>query len=524
MGSAGGTWRTGAVPPPRDPVLLANIAVIQERHRVFREHRDLLAAVGSQIVFASQCRVPGFEDCSVALVRFSGAIESAFGLTREVMIFYTPYADLQIRTLNAIKRQLEQMPREVTPDIALVWSPDTRSKEKLEDWSSTSFLLIPMQLAIDNIDGEAVHLVRLLRDYIFARDLYYETTPVSGARFFGRRPLLQSLRDDVRDRRVAGVFGLRKAGKTSVLAELASTLAGPDRIFILRDLESLPSPPDDPVPDLMLDLRDDLLRELGARRVPGAELAALDRSSTIPDCKRALRAALLRLAAQNVSVVLALDEIEYLLPADRIDVREGDMASVAQFLGVLRSVVQETDNFTFLMSGLTSAIVESGRLYGRPNPLFSWAKAYFLSPFSRLEADDLATSIGYRMGIEIEPGALEALHEATGGHAFLYRHLASTIVSQLPVDVFKRVIRKADVLKAQTRWRRQVAGNVDEMVNHVRRYYPDEAFLLDVYKESPEEFSGLAPEMPAALEHLLRLGLLEEDGEGFTLTAVLQLV
>src|SRR3954465_10955307 len=95
-------------------------------------------------------------------------------------------------------------------------------------------------------------------------------------------------------------------------------------------------------------------------------------------------------------------------PSDRIDIHEGEMSSIAQFLGVLRSLVQENRNFTFLLSGLTSSIVEEGRLYGRPNPLFSWAKAYFLAPFKRPEADELATSVGSRMGIDIEKGALEA--------------------------------------------------------------------------------------------------------------------
>ncbi|WP_284743914.1 hypothetical protein [Amycolatopsis sp. RTGN1] len=36
------------------------------------------------------------------------------------------------------------------------------------------------------------------------------------------------------------------------------------------------------------------------------------------------------------------------------------------------------------------------------------------------------------MGITIDAGALDALFEATGGHAFLYRHLASAVVNELP--------------------------------------------------------------------------------------------
>ena len=167
------------------------------------------------------------------------------------MIFYSPHPDLQVRTFHAAKRSLEELPRNVTPDMMFIWAPDPRLREKLDDWSTGYFLAIPLALS-DNDDPVA--LISLLRDFIYSRDLFYETTPVIGNRFFGRRQLLQSLRDDVRNQRVVGLFGLRKAGKTSVLSQLSATISGPLTIVILRDLESLPSPPEDPIPDLLRDL------------------------------------------------------------------------------------------------------------------------------------------------------------------------------------------------------------------------------------------------------------------------------
>ncbi|WP_344340825.1 hypothetical protein, partial [Streptomyces rhizosphaericus] len=193
-----------------------------------------------------------------------------------------------------------------------------------------------------------------------------------------------------------------------------------------------------------------------------------------------------------------------------------------QFLGILRSLVQENSNFTFVLSGLTSAITESGRLFGRPNPLFSWAKSNFVSPFERYEADELALSVGRRMGIGISEGALEALYEATGGHAYLYRHLASNVVLRLPLDVFHRQMDRVDVLKALEDWRLVIAGHMQEMVNHVRRYYPDEAFLLEVLETNNDDFAAFADELPSALGHLLSLGLVERRGQQFELTPVLQ--
>ncbi|MFJ8962877.1 translation initiation factor IF-2 N-terminal domain-containing protein [Lentzea sp. NPDC102401] len=515
------TWNANAVKPPTHPDWQFNLDRLKSAFPIVEEHQRILGQLGSQFVYSLHGRLPKFEQCGFGLVRFSGAIEAAFGLTREVFFFYSPHKDLQMRTFHAAKQALVGLQREVTPDMMFVWSPDPRLRAKLDDWSSGKFLAIPLELPED---GNPISFITLLRDYVFARDLFYETTPVRGDRFFGRRSLLQSLREDIRNQRVSGVFGLRKAGKTSVMSELAELLSSPETVFILRDLESLPSPPEDPVPILLRDLADDLVAKFKGRRKDVAEMTRLSDSPSIPEFKRALQATLRGLDEDGITVVLMLDEIEYLTPSDRIDIHEGDMTSISQFLGTLRSLVQENPNFTFLLSGLTSAIIESGRLYGRPNPLFSWAKANFLTPFERHEADELARSVGQKMGISIDDKALEALFEATGGHAFLYRHLASKVVKDLPVDVFHREIKNPLVLRTVNSWRLEVAGNMREMLDHVKRYYPDESYLIEILRTEPDSFAIVADDAPLALGHLINLGLVQEVDNSYELTPVLQLL
>jgi hypothetical protein len=515
------TWNSGAVRPSQHPDTIRNLENLKRRFPVVEEHQVALSGLGSQFLYSSLVKMTGFEDCGFALVRFSGAIESAFGFTREVLFFYSPYRDLQIRTFRAAKSMLARIDREVTPDVIFFHAPDPRLREKLDDWSSGGLLAVPLSMSADG----SLSFVSLLRDYIFSRDLFYETTPVQGERFFGRRQLLQSLRDDIRNQRVAGLFGLRKAGKTSVLSELANNLSADDKIVLLRDLESLPSPPEDPVPDLLRELTSNLLAELRSRDQRALELSRLSDTCSVSEFKTAFQATLRRLSRAGIDIVLLLDEIEYLTPSDRIDIEEGDLTAVAQLLGVLRSLVQENENFTFMLSGLTSSIIESGRLYGRPNPLFSWAKAYFLSPFERHEADSLAVSVGQKMGITIENGALEALFEASGGHAFMYRHLASRVVTtELPVDVFHRRMTRVDVLRATQSWRLQIAGNMREMLDHIKRYYPDESYLLEILREEPESFPIVADTAPMALGHLIGLGLVRVAGTEYELTPVLHLL
>jgi len=502
------------------PDVLSGIERVARRFPVFREHLAAFRALGSQVVHARVCTQKGFEMCAIAVVRFSGAIESGFGITRELLVFYSPHQDLQSRTFDAAIREMGDTKRSITPDTFFMWSPDQRLRTKLNDWSRAARLAIPLQID----EEDELSLITLLREYIYARDLFYLTTPVSGGSFFGRRTLLQSLREDVFNQRVTGLFGLRKSGKTSILMQLKEELAGDKVVTVLIDLEAFPSPPEDPTDDIVADLRRRLVAELKSHGLRVQELSQLPVRPTLMELRSALQTILKHLEKDGHRILLLLDEIEYLTPSDRIDIAEGDMPRVAQVLSVLRSIVQETSNFTFVLSGLTSAIVEGGRLYGRPNPLFSWARTVYVKPLAREEADDLASTVGGKMGIRIDPGALEALHEASGGHAFLYRSLASSVVTQLPTDDFERQMSRSAVLSQLAEWKSRVQGNIDEMVQHVKRYYATEAVMLELLIESPEDFAFLAPSEPTAVRRLADLGLIHEVDGHYEASVLLELI
>ncbi len=514
------TWQANPVKEPVNEEVVRRVQRLESCFSESRKHREMLQALGSQFVYADRFVTSDGKECGVALARFSGAIEAAFGLTREVLFFYAPYFDLQSRSFKLAKDKLASLPREVTPDLIFFSSPDDRLTFKLNEWSKLQFSAIPLPVTMD---PEPIALISQLRDYIYARDLFYETTPVSGNKFFGRKTLLQELRDDIANQRVSGLFGLRKSGKTSILLQLAETLSSEVLIPVFIDLETLPSPPIDPAPDFIREMASRLSAELARRGFSIDELVEVPQSPSISAFSAALDTVVRRLAADDVTLVFLLDEIEFLTPSDQVDTQEAKFPGVAQALASLRAVAQSTNNFTFILSGLTNHILENGRLYGRPNPLFSWAKARYVGPFSRQEANELATATGARMGIEIEAGALAALYDASGGHAYLYRNLASEVVATLPVDTYRRVMRTSDVLHQLTPWRRSVAGNIEEILSHLSRYYPTEGVLLETLKESPEDFIDLASGEDRAVHHLASLGLIHEEAGRFAPSVLLEL-
>lgn len=514
-----GGWRAQPIKPPRDQAVVNSVKRMCAAFPAMQEHRDLLEQLGSQIVYADYCHERQFSECAVALVRFSGAIESAFGLTREVMFFYSPHPDTQMRTYEAAWRSLAQIKRDITPDLLFYSSRDPRLGQKLSDWRVGSHRAIPLA----GLDDDPLSLLRLLRDYIFELDLFYETTPVTGDKFFGRRTLLQGLGDDVRHQRVAGLYGLRKAGKTSVLRQLQEDYGSSAHIVALQDLELLDSPPRDPVPQLLELLCDTLAARLKEVGLPDRRLREAKSRKGVIQFKGAMSSTLSAIQPHGARITVLLDEIEHLVPSG-IDIIETDLPSIPQFLGALRSLVQEHTNFTFILSGLTSSLTELGRLYGRPNPIFSWAKSYHLSPLDQVEANQMATSIGGRMGVRIEAGALDLIYEASGGHAFLYRHLASHCISTLPKDSFERELSARTVRSNIDSWRMQIAGNVKEMLDHVSRYYPTEAILLDLLEADAANFASVAYDHPLEVGHLRSLGLVQVDGSTYTRSTLLELL
>ncbi len=509
----------GAIRPPTDSGLQQHLAALEQAIPAAGKHRLAFRDLGSEYVYARQVDGWEFREIAgtwVALIRFGLAVETMFGLTREVAIIYSTHKDLQIRAFNAVPRILASLPRQVTPGVVLISSPDLRQDQKLDDWSDLRLTAIPIPYALTGATDPWREILRTVERRLFTRDLYAETSPVTGTGFFGRQILLQSLMDDVHSRRVPGVFGLRKTGKTSILKRLGQLLSDsedPKFIFVLRDLESLPSLPREVVRPLLLELHADILNQLRENDLRTRELAEIDDPGDLLAFKRSLQT-LLRKADPSFQLVVALDEVEYLCPPDRMEVETPETQEIPQFFGVLRSLLQETENFTFVFAGLASATIEAGTLFGRHNPLFSWAKPYYVPPFMPEEATQLLRELGRRMGIRWQINAEDEVYVQTGGHPYLLRDLASAVTRSLPLNAAQRQVTRGDVTRRVPEWKRTVAGNISEILAHVERYYPSERLLLDYLLEDEDTFAELAESDPQHLHHLLSLGLVLEPRAG----------
>ena len=275
--------------------------------------------------------------------------------------------------------------------------------------------------------------------------------------FFGREDILRKLIFELQDRNVCGVFGLRKSGKTSIVKELGIRFQGEgdQRIFILRDMETLPARSEAIEKALVEDLRSTLLVPFRERGVRTHELANLLDGAGIAEFRRALQASLADCQRKRIQIVLALDEVESLV-GDAMTIQKSVRPIVPEFRGC-RSLVQEYDNFNVILSGITGAIVERGELYGRENPLFSWAKTFYVGAMSSTEIERLTTEIGSRMALKWSTEAHSLMLELSRGNVFLHRTLAAQVVQNLSGTSDTRAVQARDVIYATAGWKRAVS-------------------------------------------------------------------
>jgi hypothetical protein len=69
-------------------------------------------------------------------------------------------------------------------------------------------------------------------------------------------------------------------------------------------------------------------------------------------------------------------------------------------------------------------------------------------------------------------------------------------------------------------WASRAQGNIEEMVEHLKRYYPTEAVLLEILLEDPTDFADLASSERVAVRRLSDLGLVRAT-DGIYLPSVM---
>jgi hypothetical protein len=537
-------FRIGAI-DIHEPTVRAKVARLIAEFPAAEAHERGIWELGSAFTFAhritaKECATLGlhryFAGTHLLLLQLHPQLAEMFGIHGEFPVVYSPYDVLHsayVQGLTGLMAVLPENRRGIDRTVFGIYAGNA-STEAISSRSTPEVRLVhfPQALAGGSTWGDTI--LRQIAEVLFNTDLYSRHDFVVGDQFYGRRPVLQELKSLTENHRVAGVFGLRKTGKTSLLMQLAAE-APAEQCFVYFDLEGSESARlGDPIPKILKNLA---IAIRDAVRARGGWVQALSgwierienglEEATLEGFDESLRAVIGRKKNTNIQLVLVLDEIEHLLPFDLDKLEVGPAQDgIARFFGVLRSLWQsQRENFVFVLVGVTAAAFEYAELYGRSNPLFRVAQPIWLSSLSPDDSADLLRSIGARQGMRWDDQACEAGIQLTGGHPPLLRRLGSEVFAGLSLERRETALIGAPLVNAATAGFRSASQNdVTRMIEHMRKFYGDDFDVLDSLVSSSISVDEAMQLVPGSIDRLARLGLITVQDEFWEPTALLSLV
>ena len=305
----------------------------------------------------------------------------------------------------------------------------------------------------------------------------------------------------------AGLFGLRKVGKTSLINQLRSRLSLTPTVWI--DCQGYP-----PVAqDLFRAILGQLRVELGFRKIGKRPRLSAD-GSTHGFRKEflGLHEAWLKSGEQG-RFVLIFDEADKLFPDRRIRDSERTLGEWVLLFRMLRALAQERNCLSVLITTYRPDVNRQNRLSPSvgENPMFMSFQEHFLGQLDENDTKTMVREIGAWKDIHWSPEALESVYELCGGHPLITRFFAS--------DACEQGIRKEINLARVGEIANTIRGQFHK--HRIGRYYKESVW--DFLQEDERGalnlvlnggFRGGVDDFSEAVTHLDHFGLIRTRDDG----------
>lgn len=442
----------------------------------------------------------------VSTIRGDPDIGSDFGLGSEyVLIGNASTIEFQPRFL-AIEPAAAVLDR-IDPSVRFLVSSDPLAEAASSAWGAarrTSVVLLrPGSFGTTGSEpARRELLLQALSACLWRRDFFSETEPVRAPdEFYGRGGELSHVLAIASAGGVAAILGLRKVGKSSMLAKVDEALrvngdgaaataclsAGSARLrngrwwnALLDVVEQWREVLRKRVADAnaTFEIRAPHLQELVAKKVIDAHRLENAFEKDVASLIRTIRALARVLGQQSARLILAIDDCDRIYP---------HLAGAGHwrtdfffFWNTLQATRQRLESCSQLVVVLASGDpsgVEQGALLGEPNPLFETTKIY-LRPMTSADAGVLLGSIGRRMGLRFDDAAIHRAYALVGGHPLLLRQLGSAVHLATIGRPNVTVVTEAVVGRAYRKYRREFHNRALWILEYFGKVAPDESRLL----------------------------------------------
>jgi hypothetical protein len=411
------------------------------------------------------------------------ALRARFELAPEVLAVVSPYEKVQARQLDDVSVALASTHR-LDRGLVLFFSNDAEARRELSAVLSEErrYLFASIDTLLGASDPQRWFREQLIEQLGSMRP-FAPGSPVIDAQFFGRERELDGLeRRLLQSANPMGLFGLRKAGKTSLIRRLQSQLlqAGndglPRAIVLYLDVQSVSYAQrnrDGLFDRLRTEARERTVDLPGLEDAPWRRETVGRRGASDDDASgvAALEALLRWARANSRKLVLCIDEYELLVNGESIPVDHG-----IEFLRYLRGVNQQyPTTFSYAIVGRNRSFADRPRIASMQNPLFGAVHVVRLGGLDRDELGTLVRKLGRRASLEFEHRAVDRIFAESGGHPFLARRLADLVDERDERVRTQRLdVAETDITRAMRSFESEVENVMREIADAVEELEPRE--------------------------------------------------
>ena len=473
----------------------------------------------------------------VLRVQPSQEITHLFGISREIPVQIATWPKLEARILNRFADRDLRGATSADKDIAVLVAADDKAGDLVaagRDAFGYPILIVYISRLIEGdyddctLSSEIATLMRTTNHFDYSNDIK------NSEDFFGRSGDRQELLSAIARGQNVGIFGLRRAGKTSLMRRLASDLAEKDTESIFVPLNSVIDADDLRI--ALVEAAADALRNIREREnrrataAPDSKMLNRDLSvdvaalADVTSFKRQWIHELNALLDQiDADAVLMIDEIDF--ANEKVQDREDEDAETDYstrkemflVLRTLRGLIQKRQDrgqrrLSLLVAGLSSSIFSSSTRFGVENQFFGFGSITFLGPMGRTEMGEMVGILGKRSGVRFNTDVLvEELYSEYGGLPHLTRQACAKIVESINQDTSRDVPYSVTAEDLESVFSSMAAASpseaAGETLDSFSRWYPEEA------REIGESMQVDRPIDPSVIPQAISLGLCDEDGQ-----------
>lgn len=310
---------------------------------------------------------------SIAFLKPVDYITQNFNLIREVVLIMSSYQSFEARTLDVLDDLNVQLLR-LEEICCFVASKDVNIENVLNNFlksNAESRVVVPFTYEEILSSNDDEFLINRMRACFYSRDLFGIQDPLKKELyFFGRRDLIQELANKHKNNENAGIFGLRKTGKTSIIYGVIRTLDRKQSYAQLIDCQTL-----------HLQTWNIALRTIIWKIIEGLNLKQKnfkDNYNQYEDQSKVLMAfeqdlsEILRMSKKDI--LLIFDEIENITFGTSISETWNTGQSFVKFWQIIRSFCHHNktkQHFSFLIAGTNPQCVENPTIKNVDNPIFA---------------------------------------------------------------------------------------------------------------------------------------------------------